>query len=172
MRYPILALLSDNPAHGYELKGGVEASRGRISPPLNIGQIYTTLGRLERDELVEASDVDQAGRPNKRVYRITDAGRKALESWIGQASTETRLKDDFFQKLMLVASLGIADPLELLDRQRAEYLRSLREVQRLASEAAGDLPSELLAEGASLHLQADLKWLDLCEQRIREEGLA
>jgi DNA-binding PadR family transcriptional regulator len=168
MRHELLALLAAGPAHGYELKGGVELARGRVSQPLNIGQIYTTLGRLERDLLVEAEDAEDDGRP-KRVYRLTDAGRKALESWIDAPTEHGRLKDEFFQKLMLVASLRLSDPLALIDRQRAEYLRALREVQELALHADDDLASELLLEGASLHLQADLKWLDTCEQRIREE---
>src|SRR3954452_4699398 len=80
MRHELLALLAAGPAHGYELKGGVEHARGRVSQPLNIGQIYTTLGRLERDRLVQAQDVDDDGRA-KRVYRLTEAGRKALQSW-------------------------------------------------------------------------------------------
>jgi DNA-binding PadR family transcriptional regulator len=168
MRHEVLALLSTGPAHGYELKGGVEQARGRISQPLNIGQIYTTLGRLERDRLVEGTDSDDDGRA-RRIYRLTDAGRKALESWIEAPTEQSRLKDEFFQKLMLVSSLKLADPLALLDRQRAEYLRALRAVQELALAADGDLASELLLEGASLHLQADLTWLDTCEQRIREE---
>lgn len=168
MRHELLALLSAGPAHGYELKGGVEQARGRVSQPLNIGQIYTTLGRLERDRLVEADD-DAAGDSRRRVYRLTDAGRKALESWIEAPTEQSRLKDEFFQKLMLVASLGLADPLALLDRQRDEYLRTLREVQELALAAEGDLASELLLEGASLHLQADLAWLDTCEHRIGEQ---
>jgi DNA-binding PadR family transcriptional regulator len=168
MRHEVLALLSAGPAHGYELKGGVEQARGRIAQPLNIGQIYTTLGRLERDRLVEGADSDDDGRA-RRIYRLTEAGHKALESWIEAPTEQSRLKDEFFQKLMLVSSLKLADPLALLDRQRAEYLRALREVQELAFAADGDLASELLLEGASLHLQADLAWLDTCEQRIREE---
>lgn len=168
MRHEVLALLSAGPAHGYELKGGVEQARGRVTQPLNIGQIYTTLGRLERDRLVEVTDSDDDGRA-RRIYRLTDAGRKALESWIEAPTEQSRLKDEFFQKLMLVSSLKLADPLALLDRQRTEYLRALREVQELALAADGDLASELLLEGASLHLQADLTWLDTCEHRIREE---
>ena len=70
------------PAHGYELKQALEQRFGAVLPPLNAGQIYTTLSRLERDGLVDDDAVAQNGRPNKRVYRLTDAGQAELRSWV------------------------------------------------------------------------------------------
>src|SRR5215210_5644911 len=78
MRFPLLALLADGPAHGYDLKRRLEEGFGSALPPVNAGQIYTTLARLERDGLVEAERVAQNGRPNKRVYELTADGRAAL----------------------------------------------------------------------------------------------
>jgi DNA-binding PadR family transcriptional regulator len=132
-------------------------------PPLNAGQIYTTLSRLERDGLVDDDPVAQNGRPNKRVYQLTEAGRMELRGWVADATPAARLKDDFFVKLVLARAAGIANPLELIDRQRAAYLQALRELDDVAT---GDDVSALLVEGAALHLEADLKWLDLCEQRM------
>ena len=164
MRHPLLALLANGPAHGYELKQALEQQFGTVLPPLNAGQIYTTLSRLERDDLVQDNAVEQNGRPNKRVYELTDKGQRELERWLGDATPATRLKDDFFMKLVLARAAGIADPLELINRQRAAYLQALRELDD--SNPNGDETAALLIEGAALHLEADLKWLDLCEQRM------
>src|SRR3954465_8940802 len=101
MRYPLLALLANGPAHGYELKQALEQRFGAVLPPLNAGQIYTTLSRLERDELVQDDAVEQNGRPNKRVYDLTLKGREELNRWLVDATPATRLKDDFFMKLVL-----------------------------------------------------------------------
>ena len=166
MRFPLLALLASGPAHGYELKQALERRFGSVLPPLNAGQIYTTLSRLERDGLVEDDAVAQDGRPNKRVYRLTEAGRAELSGWVQDATPQTRLKDDFFIKLVLARAAAIADPLELIDRQRAASLQALRQLDDVAAQANGDVTAALLVEGAALHLEADLKWLDLCEQRL------
>jgi DNA-binding PadR family transcriptional regulator len=166
MRFPLLALLASGPAHGYELKQALEHRFGSVLPPLNAGQIYTTLGRLERDGLVDDDAVAQNGRPNKRVYRLTDAGRAELRGWVEDSTPASRLKDDFFIKLVLARAAQIADPLELVDRQRGAYLQALRELDDVAAHADGDETAALLVEGAALHLEADLKWLDLIERRI------
>src|SRR3954447_20671560 len=167
MRFPLLALLATGPAHGYELKQALEQRFGSVLPPLNAGQIYTTLQRLERDDLVHDDAVEQNGRPNKRVYRLTEKGRRELDGWLRDHTPTPRLKDDFFMKLVLARVAHIADPLELIDRQRSAYLQALRELDDVAAQANGDTTAALLIEGAALHLEADLKWLDLCEQRIR-----
>jgi DNA-binding PadR family transcriptional regulator len=166
MRFPLLALLAAGPAHGYELKQALEQRFGAVLAPLNAGQIYTTLQRLERDGLVDDDAVAQNGRPNKRVYRLTDQGRTELRSWVADSTPATRLKDDFFIKLVLAEAAGIADPLELIDRQRSAYLQALRSLDDVAADTNGDVTAALLVEGAALHLEADLKWLDLCERRL------
>jgi DNA-binding PadR family transcriptional regulator len=166
MRFPLLALLANGPAHGYELKSAMEQRFGAVLPPLNAGQIYTTLGRLERDGLVDDDAVAQNGRPNKRVYRLTEKGKLELAGWVADSTPQTRLKDDFFIKLVLARGAGIADPVELIDRQRAAYLQALRDLDDVAAQAGEDETAALLVEGAALHLEADLKWLDLCEQRM------
>jgi DNA-binding PadR family transcriptional regulator len=171
MRYPFLALLASGPAHGYELKQAFETRFGHVLPPLNAGQIYTTLGRLERDGLVRADHVEQDGRPNKRVYELTDDGRGALADWLAAPAPGARLKDEFFMKLVLAGLTGVADPKTLIERQRREYLQSLRDLDELASarRGNGDVAAELLIEGAALHVEADLEWLDLCDQRLIQQ---
>jgi DNA-binding PadR family transcriptional regulator len=164
VRHAVLAVLANQPAHGYEIKRGLEERFGSVVAPLNAGQVYTTLQRLQRDELVADDAVAQRGRPDKRVYRLTGAGRQALEEWLGAPSAPTRLRDDFFMKLVFAQSLGLADPAALIARQREAYLRSLGELERVLADGTADGTTALVVEGAALHLEADLKWLDRCEE--------
>jgi hypothetical protein len=82
----------------------------------------------------------------------------------------TRLKDEFFMKFVVVVAAGLAEPRALLDRQRREYLQSLRDLDALLAANGKGLSAELLVEGAVLHLKADLDWLDLIEQRLEESS--
>jgi DNA-binding PadR family transcriptional regulator len=164
MRELFLALLSGERAHGYELKQSFEQEFGDLLPALNAGQIYVTLGRLERDGLVVGQAVPGDSR-GKRVYELTEAGRAALAAWIEQPVSGRRLKDEFFMKLIVVASMQLAEPKQLLEGQRREYLQSLRDLNALLGNGKGPA-AELLIEGAILHLRADLEWLELIEQRL------
>jgi DNA-binding PadR family transcriptional regulator len=166
MREIFLSLLSQRGAYGYELRQALEREFGDMLPTMNAGQIYTTLARLERDGLVEGQDVIEDSR-GKRVYDITDAGRAVLEEWIASPVPGTRLKDEFFMKFVIVVAAGLAEPRALLDGQRREYLQSLRDLDGLLDETGSrGATTELLVEGAILHLKADLEWLDLIEQRV------
>jgi DNA-binding PadR family transcriptional regulator len=188
MRMPLLALLAKEPAHGYELKAQLEQVFGEAYPSPNIGQIYVTLQRLERDGLVRSQPVVQAARPNKRVYELTDAGHEALLNWIDRPSGGPRVRDDFFMKLALSQLTGASDRLGLINRQRRHYLSQMRSLAELAAaadrggdgqdgslSAEGDIPGphgrdlripRLLIEGAMMHLQADLDWLQRCQEEM------
>jgi len=168
MRYAFLALLAKQPAHGYEIKQALDSAFGPGWPPLNFGQIYTTLLRLERDGLVHSQDVPQEGRPGKRVYELTPQGRQALQEWVDTSTTGTHIKDDFFMKVVLARLSGIAEPATLIERQRMEYLQAIKDMDNLiTNQSPDDDPvALLLVEGAILHLRADLKWLDLIEERL------
>jgi DNA-binding PadR family transcriptional regulator len=167
MRLPLLALLAKEPAHGYELKTLLEQTFGQAYPSPNIGQIYVTLQRLERDGLVASQDVVQATRPNKRVYELTPAGQEALAAWIEEPSEGPRIRDDFFMKLVLSPLAGATDQMALINRQRRHYLNLMRGLSRLESTTDKDSRiSRLLIEGAMLHLQADLDWLERCQEEL------
>ena len=165
MRMPLLALLAKEPAHGYELKTQLEQIFGEAYPSPNIGQIYVTLQRLERDGLVRSQDVVQATRPNKRVYELTQAGHEALVHWMDRPSEGPRVRDDFFMKLALSQLASTSDRLGLINRQRRHYLGQMRGLSVLASTADRRIP-RLLIEGAMLHLQADLDWLQRCQEEL------
>jgi DNA-binding PadR family transcriptional regulator len=165
MRMPLLALLAKEPAHGYELRTQLEQVFGEAYPTPNIGQIYVTLQRLERDGLVRSQDVVQSARPNKRVYELTDSGREAVLGWIDRTSEGPRVRDEFFMKLVLSKLAGASDQLGLINRQRRHYLTQMRSLSELAVVADRRIP-RLLIEGAMLHLQADLDWLQRCQEEL------
>jgi DNA-binding PadR family transcriptional regulator len=168
MRYAFLALLAKAPAHGYELKQAFEELFGDVWPPLNFGQVYTTLQRLERDELVRSHEVAQDHRRDKKVYELTPAGHAELRSWLAEPATGPWLKDEFFMKLVMAGLAGTADQSALIERQRRVYMQALHDLNAMAARAgaATDAVPALLIEGAALHVQANLKWLELCEETL------
>ena len=131
---------------------------------LNPGQVYVTLSRLERAGLVAARQVAQSSPPDKKVYEVTAAGRERVAAWLAGLVLAKVAPVEFHLKLVAAAATRLADPVALIDAQRRELLRQLREVQRLARRPP-DGDGALLLEGAALRLQADIRWLEVCEQR-------
>ena len=167
VRQPLLALLAKEPAHGYELKIALEQTFGAAYPSPNIGQIYVTLKRLEADGLVRSQDVEQTTRPNKRVYELTAAGREAVAAWVDEPSDGPRIRDEFFAKLILAPRAGLADQMELINKQRHHYFRLMRGLNDLQDSASRqDTAARLMVEGTRLHLQADLDWLERCQEEL------
>jgi DNA-binding PadR family transcriptional regulator len=167
VRSILLALLAKESAHGYELKQLLEQTFGSAYPSPNIGQIYVTLGRLEKDGLVRGEDVTQSNRPNKRVYDLTPAGREAVAEWLDAPSEGPRLRSDFFVKLALAPLAGAADRMTLINRQRRHCLTLMRGLTEPGHPEERDNPvATLLVEGARLHLQADLEWLERCQEAL------
>ncbi|WP_228979056.1 PadR family transcriptional regulator [Streptomyces sp. DH12] len=167
MRMQLLALLAGGPAHGYELKQDLEQLLGAAYPQPNVGQVYVTLGRLEKSGLIEGEEIAQSSRPNKKIYRLTAAGREALHAWFEETADEPRVRDEFFMKLALAPRTGLADQITLINRQRREYLRTMRTLSKLAAtENRDNRTAHLLIEGAMLHLQADLDWLERCQEEL------
>jgi DNA-binding PadR family transcriptional regulator len=167
VRLSLLALLAKEPAHGYELKQALEQIFGDAYPSPNIGQIYVTLGRLEKDGLVRVVNVEQSNRPNKRVYYLTAAGRETLDTWADEPTAGPRIRDEFFMKLVLAPMTGIADRMALINRQRRHYLSLMRDLNELADRIDPEnRVALLLVEGAMIHLQADLDWLERCQEDL------
>ena len=167
MRLALLALLAKEPAHGYELKQALEQTFGQAYPAPNIGQVYVTLQRLARDGLVRSEDVIQSSRPNKRVYELTETGREALATWVAEPFDAAHVRDQFFMKLILAPLAGVADRMTLINKQRRHYLNLMRGLSNLAATTRRDNRiARLLIEGAMLHLQADLDWLERCQEEL------
>ena len=166
-----MGLLGEEPLHGYEVKNRFEAMLGGTWD-VNIGQVYTTLQRLERDGLVRP--VGERGDRGKLVYELSDRGREALDGWLGQPeSGPQELREEIYVKLLLAARLANGDLGPLLGRQKRAYLQRLRDLNRLEDRARKDGRKDLarLVRGALLHTEADIKWIDeLSEMAISGES--
>ena len=170
IRHTLLGLLTGGDRHGWDLRASFELLLGDTWP-LNDGQVYTTLGRLERDGLVTSRTVEQRDRPDRRMYTITDAGRKELGRWLAEEPSSTPLlKDELFLKVLIHAITGAGDPDRLLHHQRQHLINAMAGLTRRRTDPAIPPPTALLLDGAILRVEADLKWLDEVEQRI--SGLA
>jgi DNA-binding PadR family transcriptional regulator len=167
MRELFMALLAGNRGYGYEIKQAIEAEFGDVLPAMNTGQVYSTLARLEREGLIEGQAVAGDSR-GKRTYRLTASGRIELERWVGTPVPGPRLKDEFFMKFAIATSVGLADPVVLIDQQRREYLQSLRDLDAAAATGHKAVAAQLMVEGAVLHLKADIEWLELIETRLSQ----
>jgi len=174
LKFGVLGLLSSGPLHGYEVKTRFEAMFGGTWD-VNIGQVYTTLQRLERDGLIEHSG--ERGDRGRQAYALTGQGEEALRSWLGEPeSGPQQLRDEIFLKLLLSQQLGDGQRAELLRRQRRVCLQRLKDLtaleQRARAEGRDDLV--LLARGGLLHTEADLRWVDelLAEPERDRDGEA
>ena len=163
-----MSLLAKEPAHGYELRQRLGTALGPAGGALNPGQVYVTLSRLERAGLVRAVEVAQPSHPNKKVYELTASGRERVEQWLADVTWSKVAPVEFHLKLVVAAATGLADPVALVDTQRLELLRQLHQLQELAVAEPADSDGALLLEGASLRLQADIRWLEVCQQRFLE----
>lgn len=165
VRNSLLALLADEPAHGYGLKNDFEKTTGGAWP-LNVGQVYTTLARLERDGLVAAEGVGEAKR---QTWRITPAGREALADWYrSPVVVDPPPRDELALKVLLAAAGQEEDIAEILQAQRVASMEQLQRYARHRAQAdpETELPWLLLLDAMSLRVEAELKWIDLCEDRL------
>jgi DNA-binding PadR family transcriptional regulator len=161
----VLALLAKEPSYGYELRGRLRSALGPLGEAMNDGQVYVTLGRLEKAGLVESGvEVGLADRPDRKVYGLSAAGHERVAEWLAEVSWPKPDLAEFHLKLVAAAAAGLADPLTIVDAQRRELLRRLRDAQRAAMGEPDGSDAGLLLQGIVLRLQADLRWLEACEQ--------
>lgn len=171
VRHAVLGLLAQRPRHGYELRAAFEAVVGGAENwEVKPAQIYTTLTRMEKSGLVAEQSVEQDGGPEKRIYAITPAGYQALQDWFIEGITREHQRDEFFIKLILALVSGAADPYQLIHIQRTHLYRELHAIttQRARIDPNRELAKILLLEKAAMHLEADLRWLDMTEARLDE----
>lgn len=171
IKHVLLALLAEAPSHGYELKNQFDATVGKLWP-LQQAQVYNNLRLLEKDGLIALDTrIEQENLPDRKNYRLTDAGAAELAGWVQSPVRSSRqLKDDFYLKLATLATVlnQPAQLAELIWRQREVYLLHLRELEHALAEAESnhDAVTASLLDGAILHAEADLVWLDRCETRL------
>jgi DNA-binding PadR family transcriptional regulator len=165
IRHGLLALLDEGPAYGYQLKAAFEERTGGTWL-LNIGQVYTTLARAERDGLVAALEADDEGRV---VYEITEAGRHTVTQWFHEpVRHEAAPRDELAIKLAVAVTAPGVDVRGIVQRQRTETMRELQDLTRLKMRADtdADLAWLLVLDRLIFDLEAEARWLDHCESRI------
>jgi DNA-binding PadR family transcriptional regulator len=170
----VLAMLAKEPSHGYELRARLRHALGPLGETMNAGQIYVTLTRLEKAGLVTCErSTGSADRPDRKVYALTPNGQQRVAEWLAEVGWPKPDLAEFHLKLVAAAAAGLADPLTIVDTQRRELLRRLRDAQRAALAEPAGSDAGLLLEGIALRLQADLRWLEACEQNWtgRRSGL-
>jgi DNA-binding PadR family transcriptional regulator len=170
IRYGLLALLESEPRYGSQLRTAFEARTG-ATWPLNIGQVYTTLGRLERDGLIVP---EGGGDAKQQLYAITDAGRAELADWFARPVDRTQpSRDELAIKLaMAVGTPGVSIP-EVIQGQRRHTLKAMQDYTRLKARAlanGGDSRDDvawlLVLEQLIFAAEAESRWLDHCEARL------
>ncbi|GIJ50253.1 PadR family transcriptional regulator [Virgisporangium aliadipatigenens] len=160
--YAILGLLENGPRHGYDLKRSYDERFGH-GRALHYGQVYSTLARLLKNGLVEVESEPGEG-PDRKRYAITTAGVTDMEGWLGTPEKpEPYLQSTLYTKVVLALLTG-RDAADVLDGQRTEHLRLMRELTRRKTD--GDLADQLICDHALFHLEADLRWLELTAARL------
>ena len=161
----VLAMLAKEPSHGYELRARLRQALGPLGEALNPGHVYVTLTRLEKAGMVTSERAEGlADRQDRKVYALTADGQQRVAEWLAEVSWPKPDLAEFHLKLVASAAAGLADPLSIVDTQRRELLRRLRDAQRAALAESEVSDAALLLEGIVLRLQADLRWLAACEQ--------
>ena len=171
IKQSLLALLEQGPMYGYQLRAEFESRTG-ATWPLNVGQVYTTLSRLERDGLVAPAGTDGDGHA---VYRITDAGRVEVADWFSTPVSRTSPpRDELAIKLAMAVTVPGIDVRAVVQAQRTATLRALQDYTRLKADArptapdgtGGDLAWLLVLDSLVFAAEAEVRWLDHCESRL------
>ena len=170
VRHALLALLSEGPKYGLQLRQEFEARTGEVWP-LNVGQVYTTLQRLERDGLVESDDAAEDG-PQKG-FRITSDGEAELASWLRTPpDLSSPPRDELVIKVLIAARLPGVDVHDVIQAHRRYLVQLMQEWTRLKEYAADrDLEFALVVDSELFRLDSVVRWLDAADGRIRRAGV-
>ncbi len=176
VRNALLGLLAQHPRHGYELRAAFEALVGGeefwdVKP----AQIYTTLARLEDGGLIRQAQIEQDGGPEKRIYALTEAGQAELAAWFASGVESEHQRDEFFVKLMICLAAESAgdtkaDPYRVIHAQRGKLYQELHDLttRRSRADPKSELAQIFLLDKTVMHVEADLRWLDMIEARLDE----
>jgi DNA-binding PadR family transcriptional regulator len=170
VRHALLALLSEGPKYGLRLREEFEAGTGEVWP-LNIGQVYTTLQRLERDGLVESDD-DGQDSPQKR-FRITADGESELSSWLRTPpDMSSPPRDELVIKVMVALLVPGTDVHEVIQTHRRYLVELMQQWTRIKEEQADhDLALGLVVDAELYRLDAVVRWLDAADGRIKRAAV-
>ncbi|KJK59769.1 PadR family transcriptional regulator [Saccharothrix sp. ST-888] len=172
IRHGLLALLDQGPRYGYQLRVEFESRTG-ATWPLNVGQVYTTLGRLERDGLVAPHGEDEEGH---LFYAVTEAGRAELRNWFETpVPRNSPPRDELAIKLAMAVTVPGVDVAAVVQSQRRHSMKALQDYTRLKGQALNgdegrqeDLAWLLVLEQLIFQTEAEIRWLDHCETRLAQ----
>ena len=165
VRHALLALLSEGPKYGLQLRQEFEARTGEVWP-LNIGQVYTTLQRLERDGLIESDDTEMDG-PQKG-FRITIAGCDELQEWLRTPPGDAvPPRDELVIKVLVALGVPWVDVPEVLQIHRHRLVELMQRYTRLKEDALEDVSVALVVDAEIFRLDALIRWLDSADARLR-----
>ena len=167
VRHALLALLSEGPKYGLRLREEFEAGTGEVWP-LNIGQVYTTLQRLERDALIESEDDDERDSPQKR-FRITAEGQRQLAAWLRTPpDMSSPPRDELVIKVLVAVRVPGTDVHEVIQAHRRYLVELMQQWTRIKEADAGrDLALGLAVDAELFRLDAVVRWLDAADGRIK-----
>ena len=170
VRHALLALLSEGPKYGLQLREEFEAGTGEVWP-LNVGQVYTTLQRLERDGLVESDDAEVAG-PQKG-FQITEAGQQELAGWLRTPpDLASPPRDELVMKVLVAVRVPGTDVHEVIQVHRRYLVELMQQWTRIKeAEAEADLALALVVDAELFRLDAVIRWLDTADGRLKRAAL-
>jgi len=166
IRHALLALLSEGPKYGLQLREEFEARTGEVWP-LNVGQVYTTLQRLERDGLVESDDTAEVG-PQKG-FRITPGGAEELAGWLRTPpDLSSPPRDELVIKVLVALRVPGVDVPEIIQVHRRYLVELMQQWTRLKEDEAGfDLSLALVVDAELFRLDSVIRWLDTADGRLK-----
>jgi DNA-binding PadR family transcriptional regulator len=166
IRHALLALLSDGPKYGFQLAQDFESGTGEMWP-LNTGQVYTTLQRLQRDGLVESEETAVDGQQN--VFHISDGGRRELNHWLhSPPDMSSPPRDELVIKLLVALRIPGVDIADITQVHRRHLIETMRQYTRLKEDAVDDdIALLLVADAEIFRLEAVVRWLDAADARIK-----
>ncbi len=166
VRHALLALLSEGPKYGLQLREEFEAGTGEIWP-LNVGQVYTTLQRLERDGLVQSDDAEEDG-PQKG-FRITTGGEQELAAWLRTPpDLASPPRDELVIKVLVALRVPGTDVHEVVQVHRRYLVELMQQWTRIKEDAAEhDLGLALAVDAELFRLDSVIRWLDSADSRIK-----
>jgi DNA-binding PadR family transcriptional regulator len=176
----MLALLSEGPKYGLQLREEFEARTGEVWP-LNVGQVYTTLQRLERDGLIVSDDSDSVTDSTQKAYRITEDGSRELSTWLRTPpDLSSPPRDELVMKILVSLRVPGIDARDVIQAHRRYLVELMQQWTRIKEEATsagdrdsagdGDLSLSLAVDAEIFRLDGVMRWLDSAEARIRRAG--
>lgn len=165
VRHALLALLSEGPKYGLQLRQEFEAGTGEVWP-LNVGQVYTTLQRLERDGMVEAEAGDDGP---QRAYHLTDLGATELDEWLRTPpDMSSPPRDELVIKVLIGLRLTDVDMRDLVQVHRRQLVELMQQYTRLKEDATDeDIGLSLVIDSEVFRLDSLIRWLDSVEGRLQ-----